>query len=72
MAPQSIGEILSRDPDVLARVVLLASEVRCAQKSYFAHRSTDQALELLNKSKAVERKLDIALDAVARGQGALL
>lgn len=69
--PTAIGEILSRDPDVLARVVLLAAEVRQRQKAYFAARGSEHALELLNASKSHERKLDVAIDSICRSQGAL-
>lgn len=69
--PTQIGEILSRDPDVLAGVVLLAAKVRTAQKSYFANRSSSPALDLLAASKTLERQLDIAIDAVCRHQGSL-
>lgn len=74
--PSSIGEIISRDPDVLTRVVFLAAEVRQRQRAYFTGRGSDNALELLTASKAHERLLDIAIDAVTRGgasaQGELL
>lgn len=75
-SPTAIGEINSRDPDILARVVLLAGQVRTAQKSYFAMRSSGVALDLLQQSKALERQLDIAIDAITVGgraqQGDLL
>jgi hypothetical protein len=66
LTPTLIGDILSRDPVVLARIVLLAAEVRVAQKSYFALRSSEGALGLLHASKALERKLDLAIDAVCK------
>lgn len=68
-SPASIGEILAKDPDVLRRVVFLAAEVRQRQKAYFAERGATggRAVELLAASKAHERKLDIAIDAITLG-----
>ncbi len=71
LTPSSIGEILARDPDVLKRVVFLAAEVRQRQKAYFAARGSEQALDLLNASKAHERLLDKAIDSVCRPEGFL-
>lgn len=65
--PADLGEILSRDPEVLRRVVFLAAEVRKLQKAYFAGRGSENALELLAASKAHERRLDIAIDAITLG-----
>jgi hypothetical protein len=74
-SPAAIGEILAKDPDVLRRVVFLAAEVRQRQKAYFAeHGATGgRHRELLEASKAHEKKLDIAIDAITAGsQGGLL
>ncbi len=67
--PASIGELVSRDPDVLRRVVFLAAEVRKRQKAYFAERgaSGGRALELLEASKSHEKLLDQAIDAITVG-----
>jgi hypothetical protein len=68
-SPATIGEILAKDPDVLRRVVFLAAEVRQRQKAYFAERGATggRAVELLEASKAHERKLDQAIDAITLG-----
>lgn len=68
-SPASIGEILSKDPDVLRRVVFLAAEVRQRQKAYFAERGATggRALELLAASKSHELLLDKAIDAICTG-----
>lgn len=68
-SPASIGDILSNDPDVLRRAVFLAAEVRARQRAYFAERGAGggRALELLEASKAHEKLLDKAIDAICRG-----